>query len=469
MCQTTRLLKRHFLAVQFASSAEGTCTALQAFAKEVAQLALVVPADKLDMLCKSISSVRGVQYDVDELRSCCAHEWLQQNQKACGKRARASESTGTLPTLVAFQECTRSSDSLFLEALTWVVERPRRCRRLTERSAERGHRYAGLLCRSRGWGGHARADAPAVIRLLEAEQRGGSEGNPMLADYCLGCCYYESKATDRNLRVACEYFRSSAERGFAPAQFAFAQCASQGKGMSVDMGLAERWMQMSAAQQFPLAQLNLVSFHMKFLKRKPENLRRMLHLTRSIANKGYRTAQLNLACFYYWGMGIPKDHSLAAEWLKRAAEQGLGEAVYRLGVMLAKGDGVRRDIGSARDLLKRSRNPRAHFHLAKCAELLQEWPTAAQEYQIAAMHRQADAQFELACLLCTGRGVEVDTGSALRWSRRAAIRGHVGAQYYMAMHCDDSTERRDWLERAAEQGCRKARFRLRSESTAHLK
>lgn len=53
------------------------------------------------------------------------------------------------------------------------------------------------------------------------------------------------------------------------------------------------------------------------------------------------------AVVYYKGDGVPADFSEAAEWFRKAAEQGHVQAEYNLGVMYRDGDGVERDLAEA--------------------------------------------------------------------------------------------------------------------------
>ena len=46
---------------------------------------------------------------------------------------------------------------------------------------------------------------------------------------------------------------------------------------------------------------------------------------------------------YFKGQGVPKDYKKASELYKKAADQGLADAQYYLGVMHIKGDGVPKD------------------------------------------------------------------------------------------------------------------------------
>ena len=54
-----------------------------------------------------------------------------------------------------------------------------------------------------------------------------------------------------------------------------------------------------------------------------------------------------LAMAYASGKGVPQDFKQAAEWFRKAAEQGDGFAETRLGFQLAQGQGVKKDIVEA--------------------------------------------------------------------------------------------------------------------------
>ena len=58
-------------------------------------------------------------------------------------------------------------------------------------------------------------------------------------------------------------------------------------------------------------------------------------------------AQMELASMYYDGRVVPRDRGRAAVWYRAAADQGLAEAYYSLGVLLEKGDGVPGDLAGA--------------------------------------------------------------------------------------------------------------------------
>jgi TPR repeat protein len=50
---------------------------------------------------------------------------------------------------------------------------------------------------------------------------------------------------------------------------------------------------------------------------------------------------------YQLSHGVQQDNEAATSWYRKAAEQGLAEAQYNLGVMYANGDGVAQDYAAA--------------------------------------------------------------------------------------------------------------------------
>jgi hypothetical protein len=54
------------------------------------------------------------------------------------------------------------------------------------------------------------------------------------------------------------------------------------------------------------------------------------------------------------GVGIPKDEMKAAEFYELAAEQGLPQAKFNLGMLLLEGRGVPADYARGKDLLQKA-------------------------------------------------------------------------------------------------------------------
>ena len=68
---------------------------------------------------------------------------------------------------------------------------------------------------------------------------------------------------------------------------------------------------------------------------------------RKAAEQGLGSAQDQIGRCYEGGYGVTKDLTKAAEWYRKAAEQGLGLAQYHLGRCYEGGHGVTKDLTKA--------------------------------------------------------------------------------------------------------------------------
>ena len=66
--------------------------------------------------------------------------------------------------------------------------------------------------------------------------------------------------------------------------------------------------------------------------------------TLQLAEQGVAEAQNNLGVMYAKGRGVRQDYAEALRWYRQAAEQGYAEAQYNLGAMYFTGGGVRQDF-----------------------------------------------------------------------------------------------------------------------------
>jgi TPR repeat protein len=126
-----------------------------------------------------------------------------------------------------------------------------------------------------------------------------------------------------------------------------------------------------------------------------------------------------------------RDYAALALELPEHAASGSAVALFRLGALYEGGKGV------------------ASVDLAKASEL----------YRKAAAQGSADAQYRLARMLLTGRGIGQDRQAAYGLALDGAKAGHAGAQGLvgeMLIHGDgtlkDQVAGREWLRRAAENG-----------------
>jgi TPR repeat protein len=122
------------------------------------------------------------------------------------------------------------------------------------------------------------------------------------------------------------------------------------------------------------------------------------------------------------------------------AKQGDAPAQASVGLMYARGYGIKKDTEAAR-----------------------KWWT------LAAVQNEPGAQFDLGLFYARGNGVAQDYAQAFRWFHEAAMRGHVQAQHNLGMlYHEGKGTRRDpvnayyWIAIAARQGDDMARKSLQT-------
>jgi localization factor PodJL len=122
-------------------------------------------------------------------------------------------------------------------------------------------------------------------------------------------------------------------------------------------------------------------------------------LLRRAANQGLAMAQYRLAKIYERGEGVPVDLAQARQWTERAAAAGNRKAMHDLGVFFARGEGAPFDEQAA-------------FR----------WFRQAADLGV------ADSQFNLGVLYQQGRGVAANPTEALFWFLVAARNGDGDAR-----------------------------------------
>lgn len=121
-----------------------------------------------------------------------------------------------------------------------------------------------------------------------------------------------------------------------------------------------------------------------------------------LARLGVAAAQFALGLMYQDGVGVAADKAKAAEWYRKAAEQG--------------------DVGS-------------QYNLAQLYVNDGDSVEAAKWFRRAAELGHAGAQYNYGCLCALGQGVKQDFRAAAGWFYKAADAGLAEAQYTLGdMH-----------------------------------
>lgn len=153
-------------------------------------------------------------------------------------------------------------------------------------------------------------------------------------------------------------------------------------------------------------------------------------LLRRAANQGLAMAQYRLAKLFERGEGVPVDLAQARQWTERAAAAGNRKAMHDLGVYYARGEGAPLDEASA-------------FR----------WFRQAAELGV------ADSQFNLGVLYQQGRGTTASPQEALYWFAIAARAGDNDARARVA-----TLENQLAPEQVAQTRARLADFRAKPAS-----
>ncbi|MDR2708524.1 MAG: sel1 repeat family protein [Elusimicrobiota bacterium] len=122
------------------------------------------------------------------------------------------------------------------------------------------------------------------------------------------------------------------------------------------------------------------------------------------------------------------------------ASKGNAQAEYKLGAMLAMGQGINKNM----------------------VEAIKWW-------QLAAEHGNQIAQYNLGVLYSKGEGVALDTQAALKWFEQSAQQGFASAQYALGVIYMDGVGvvkneqvGLQWMQKAAAQGDQQAIAELKS-------
>jgi TPR repeat protein len=122
------------------------------------------------------------------------------------------------------------------------------------------------------------------------------------------------------------------------------------------------------------------------------------------AENGDKDALITLGGFYAEGFGVHKNFSKARECYEKAAQAGMAEGVYNVGVCWEVG------MGSAADSAR-----------------------AAEYFRRAADMQLPQALFKMSVILDSGTGVDKDEKASIDYMARAAARGHPDAASIMGL------------------------------------
>ena len=195
------------------------------------------------------------------------------------------------------------------------------------------------------------------------------------------------------------------------------------------------------------------------------------------AEKGIAEAQFRLGMMYRLGDGVKKDEKYAFRQLKLAAEQGHSPACYFVGVSYIEGLGTSRNSHEGVKWLEKCARDNSYSNpLCRSAafDLARMFHTghngvpcniaaAIKWYEKAAYGGNVDAMMSLGMIYAHGDHVERNIEKACYWFDWAAKKGFPEAMFNLGgllAERGDKNKARKWLEKAAEAGIAQARALL---------
>jgi len=178
-----------------------------------------------------------------------------------------------------------------------------------------------------------RADGDDAATLVQL-QSDAAQGNPH-AQYNLGLAYAQGNGVEKDYAKAAEYYTKAAEQGNVNAEYNLGTLCINGEGIAKDPDVAARWFTKATEQGDMNAAHSLADI---LYDRK--NYDEALQWYRKAADAGIADAQFGLGLMYDLGQGVPSDHAKALIWYGKAAVQGSGAAVCNIGILYYNGEGV---------------------------------------------------------------------------------------------------------------------------------
>lgn len=264
------------------------------------------------------------------------------------------------------------------------------------------------------------------------------------------------------------------------------------------------WLDRSAALQYFPAYIVLHQKHFTLgdsLKTQEWQLKiqQVLPAIKQTAEDGNAAAQLTMGYIHLFGFMNPPDPLEATHWFQTAADQGMSQAQFQLGLMepdntkslewlhKAAENGhfiAQSNLGhrfwqspkskSHKDkamfwLVKAAQqgDPECEFQLGTLYESLPDYPSAVHWFKKAAEQGHAQAQHLLARCYHSGKGVTKDYNLAFFWIQQSAQQGNAMAQNGLGICFQDGIGvQRDlqlgfsWFQKSADQGCSSGQLNL---------
>jgi len=298
----------------------------------------------------------------------------------------------------------------------------------------------------------------AADRWIRVADGADAEGK-----YCIGQMYAQALGVDHDPAVARSMFLGAARQGYVPAQVALAQLLADSEPQE-----ALAWYDRAAKAGEPRALHVLAQAQLQSTE--PQARAQALASELQAALAGHAEAQAAIAQLLQAG-----QPDLGLHFLQQAAQGGVAEAQYRLGLRLAEGSGPSHDREKDREQAVQCWQKAAQAgHVAAASALgaallggqgtPRNAAAAVPWLQQAAQAGDAKAQWNLGGLFVSGSGgLAHDMAQALAWCHKAAEQGFVPAQATLGLlyeRLGQPQQALHYLEQAARAGDAEARYNL---------
>jgi TPR repeat protein len=139
--------------------------------------------------------------------------------------------------------------------------------------------------------------------------------------------YMLSNEGPSSYRESFRYCKLAADRGYTSAEYNLAISYKKGEGVDVDLEEARRWYARAAAKGHEKAAFALSCM---LYNEGPSSYRESFRYCKLAADRGYTSAEYNLAISYKKGEGVDVDREEARRWYARAAAKGYEKAASAL-------------------------------------------------------------------------------------------------------------------------------------------
>lgn len=262
----------------------------------------------------------------------------------------------------------------------------------------------------------------------------------------------KSAYTQRDYPSAFSDFQEAAGLGNVEAMTFLGYMYHEGHGTLRDLERSRVWFETAAAKGNPSAMANLGYL----ASVRGEHAEAVSWLSRAIG-AGDTAAMFNLGTMYLKGEGIDQDYQKAYQLFSRAAQNGDGAAMNSLAVMYANGLGVARDDQVAIEWHRRAvaaGDASAMFnlgHLYYEGEIVpRDYDEARRLFLRAAELGNASAMNGLGRAYREGHGVGRDDRRALEWFEKSAAAGNTSAMNNLGYMFENGFGVKKDLKRALE-------------------